>query len=150
LLEQFSKLLLLLGSQDRLELRPRLLRQLPALLVNLLRIAIRLFANLLEFVAGIVKRLPDLRSLILRQIEFVERLVEALEHPAMPLLAALRLLRRIAWQDAVYLGARAVGRRAGWMPALREASRLRGRLRAHREVCAVRPVLPAVMGEEVS
>jgi glycosyltransferase involved in cell wall biosynthesis len=64
--------------------------------------------------------------------------------------ARLRLLRRIAWQDAVYLGARAVGRRAVWMPALREASRLRGRLRAHREVYALRPVLQAVMGEEVS
>jgi glycosyltransferase involved in cell wall biosynthesis len=44
----------------------------------------------------------------------------------------LRLLRRIAWQDLVYAGARLLGRREAWVQALREGARLRGRLIAHR------------------
>ena len=71
------------------------------------------------------------------------------EGRATGLLKRLQLRRRIAWQDAVYAGARALGLCERWTEALREASRLRGRLIAHRRA-GVAPALSAAMGDEIA
>jgi glycosyltransferase involved in cell wall biosynthesis len=62
--------------------------------------------------------------------------------------ARLRLRRRLAARDAAYLGGRLLGRHAVWVAALRDGSRLRGRLRAHRHVAGAGPRLSGSPGDD--
>jgi glycosyltransferase involved in cell wall biosynthesis len=77
------------------------------------------------------------------------RALERGDHPV-GFTRRLRLWRRIAVQHALYLGNRLLGRRAAWIEALRETSRLRGRLRAHREIRAGRPAAVGAVGGEAA
>ena len=57
-------------------------------------------------------------------------------------------IANIAARDVAYLRGRLLGRHAAWVAALRDGARLRGRLRAHREVAFARPLFSSPTGDE--